>query len=275
MNSMRRFAPAAAAVLCAAGLASAQQFTLNDGNSSARFNTNTAAGQDQWMVNGTNQMNQQWFWIRAGTDTRENALNTLVQQMTQTTDTNPFSDNRVDTLAVLYRDANNRFSVETNFTLRGGNGANTMSDLTEQLRITNTQTSGNLTFSFFEYVDMNLNGDANDTSLSIQNGRVAAQADGTVATAETVVTSAPTRFQAALTPTILNLLQDASVSNLSNAAGPVGPGDVAWAFQWDFTLQPGQSFLISKDKQISLVPAPGAMALAGLGLLLSARRRRA
>jgi len=275
MNSMRRFAPAAAAVLCAAGLASAQQFTLNDGNASARFNTNTAAGQDQWNINGTNQMNQQWFWIRAGTDTRENALNTLVQQMVQSTDTNPFSDNRVDTLAVLYRDANNRFSVETNFTLRGGNGANSMSDLTEQLRITNSQTSGNLTFSFFEYVDMNLNGDANDTSLTIQNGRVAAQADGSLVSAEAVVTGAPTRFQAALTPTILNLLQDASVSNLSNAAGPVGPGDVAWAFQWDFTLAPGQSFLISKDKQISLVPAPGAMALAGIGLLLSARRRRA
>src|SRR5215470_7904647 len=147
MNSMRRFAPAAIAVLGAAGLCSAQQFTLTDGNATARFNTNTSAGQDQWTINGTNHMNQQWFWIRAGTDTRENALNTLVQQMAQSTDTNGFSDTHPDTLAVLYRDANNRFSVETNFTLRGGAGAQTFSDISEQLRITNTQTSGNLSFS--------------------------------------------------------------------------------------------------------------------------------
>ncbi len=110
------------AVVGLASFSNAQQFTLNDGNSSARFNTNTAAGQDQWTVNDMNHMNQQWFWIRAGTDTRENSLNTLVQQSVATVDTNAFSDNRVDTLSVLYRDGNNRYSVEANFTIRGGSG---------------------------------------------------------------------------------------------------------------------------------------------------------
>jgi uncharacterized protein (TIGR03382 family) len=263
------------AMLGIASLSAAQQFTLSDGNSSARFNTNTAAGQDQWVVNGLNHMNQQWFWIRAGTDTRENSLNTLVQQSVATVDTNAFSDNRVDTLSVLYRDTNNRFSVEANFTIRGGGGTSFLSDITEQLRITNIQSTGNLTLSLFEYVDLNINGTANDTSGAIQNGRVAVQDEAGLGSSEVVVTPAPSRFQVALTPAILNALNDAAVTNLTNAAGPVGPGDVSWAFQWDVTLAPGQVLLVSKDKQISIIPTPGSMGLAMIGAALLVRRRRA
>jgi hypothetical protein len=273
MNPKYLFAPVVAA-LCIPGLASAQQFVLGDGNATARFNTNTAAGQDQWTIANVNQMTQQAFWVRAGTDTRENPLSSLVQVMAQATDTNTFSDNRNDNLAVLYRDANNRYTVETNFTLRGGTGTQIFSDLAETLRITNTQTSGTLAFSFFQYVNLDLNGTVSDANAVIQNARVALQEDGTLGSAETVVTSAPTRFQVGLAPTILNALNDAAVSNLTNAAGPIGPGDLTWGFQWDFNLAPGQSFLISKDKQITPVPAPGVVALFGAAAFTACGRRR-
>ncbi len=89
------------------------------------------------------------------------------------------------------------------------------------------------------------------------------------------MTPAPTRFQMALTPTIVNALNDTAVTNLTNAAGPVGPGDIAWAFQWDVTLAPGQVLLVSKDKQIQIVPTSGSLGLAMVGAVLLVRRRRA
>lgn len=59
----------------------------------------------------------------------------------------------------------------------------------------------------------------------------------------------------------------------------LGPGNVTWAYQWDTTIQPGSTFIISKDKRLSgitPIPEPGTavlLATAGLGLLACAWRR--
>jgi hypothetical protein len=66
----------------------------------------------------------------------------------------------------------------------------------------------------------------------------------------------------------------------------VGPGDVTWAYQWIVVLDPGESFLISKDKRITggtpdrgpFVPEPASLAIWGglsvLGLVFGNRFRR-
>jgi hypothetical protein len=72
-----------------------------------------------------------------------------------------------------------------------------------------------------------------------------------------------------------NVLQDNSATTPDDTPGfgnSTGGGNVRWAFQWDFTLQPGGAFLFSKDKGISPVPEPGALLLLGTGLLLVARK---
>jgi len=70
-------------------------------------------------------------------------------------------------------------------------------------------------------------------------------------------------------------LNDGGPTTLADNPG-VGPGDATWAFQWDFLLNPGQTFQVSKDKRIGAVPEPASLLLLGSGLLggLKAVRRR-
>ena len=72
------------------------------------------------------------------------------------------------------------------------------------------------------------------------------------------------------------MLNDMQTGTLSNNASQSN-GDLAWAFQWDKQISPGNSLLISKDKHLSIVPEPSTLVLFGIGalsLLAFAWRRR-
>jgi hypothetical protein len=74
-------------------------------------------------------------------------------------------------------------------------------------------------------------------------------------------------------------LIDAVPTTLSDtpATGVVlGPGDLAWAYQWDFVVPVGGTFQISKDKHLSGIPEPAAALLLsmGLGMIAVVRRGR-
>ncbi len=264
---------AAASVLATVAGASAQIVNLSDRNSLARFDVGTQAGQDTWLVDGVDHMYQQWFWVRAGGDQFERSLDTLAPLGLQVTDTNFFSDPAPDTLAAAWREPGlARYDVELNVTLRGASGGSGRSDITEQIRITNN-TNTVLPYSFFQYVDLDLNNTIPDASVQILNGERAEQVDENgVAVSETVLTPLPSRYEVNFYPNTLGSLNDGGVTVLNNNAGPLGPGDLTWAFEWDFNLAPGQSVLISKDK--SIVPTPGATTLLALGGMVLARRRR-
>jgi hypothetical protein len=255
-----------------ASVANAQIVTLEDGNSLTRFDPDTADGQFAWEVSGVNHMFQQWFWLRAGADTAERDLSTLVKIAQTVTDTNPLEDPRPDTLNLGYREPGAaRYEVFGTFTLRGGAPGQTLSDIAETLTIRNISQQP-LTFSFFQYADFDINDTSGGDTGQILIGRIPQQFEGGAFATEAVVTSAPNAWQIATFPTIINSLTDNAITNLNNASGPVGPGDLSWALQWNFTLGPGQEFLISKDKQI--IPAPGAFGLLAAAGVFAGRRRR-
>jgi len=248
-----------------AGAAQAQTVTLEDGNSLVRVNLNSQSGMDTWQVDGVDHLFQQWFWYRIGQGA-EQSLDTLGYQGHIVSNTN--FDPRDDTVVASY--SNGQLAAEVTFGLQGGLAGDGNSDILEQIRLVNVGTSV-LEINFFQYSDFDLGGTAGGDTVFIPGGNVAQQFEGGVAFQETVVTPAATRWQAGPFASIRNLLNDGVATDLNMDGGPY-TGDMTWAYQWTIALAPGDSFLISKDKIIT--PAPGAMALLGLGGLAMARRRR-
>lgn len=262
--------------LVAMGFASAalgQNVVLSDGNSDAFFSLN-AGNQVGWTVDGVDQLFNQRFFYRGNGFNDEVAVDSVPLTAFQATDTNAFDDNRADTLSVRYTDAGGlRFDIA--YQLRGGSAGSGTADLAESIVIRNVGTVAQ-TVSFFQYVDFDLGGTAGGDIGRILNGRVAQQTDlaGGFNVSETVVTPAPNRFDVGNFPTIVSLFGNGEIDNLSNNPGP-NAGDITWAFQWNFVLGAGDTFIISKDKRLDLVPAPAGVALVGLtGLVALGRRRR-
>ncbi len=253
---------------------------LADRNSSATFNlTGPTAGQQNWILDGENRLKLQGFWFRTPGMNREENTSTLSSNAFLS-DTNLFIDDRDDTLTVTNANTDLGLRIETTWTLRGSNAGGGRSNMNETIRITNTSRTAPLVISFFQFVDFDLSG-ANpngapnpDVSVAVHtalNNTVNQYGTGPFSSEE-AATPAPDRWSVGNAQTLLALLTNDSVDDLDNTSGPVGPGDLAWAFQWNFTINPGDTRIISKVK--SIVPAPGAAALLATGGLLIARRRR-
>ncbi len=262
-----RAAFALAAFAGVAAGASAAPIVLSDVNSTTVIDP-AGAGQSSWQVDGVHHLYQQWFWYRIG-NTPEANISTLPLTGISVNDTNPFTDAAHDTLALQYQVAD-LIQIEPTFVLRGGNVGTFASDVAEIIRITNL-TNQIMPFSFFQYANFDLNGTLGDDSVFFASNNDVFQTDPIFSMHETVIAPTATRIEANYFANTFNKLNDAFVDNLDNVAA-AGPGDVTWAFQWDFLLLPGQTVIISKDKQI--VPTPGAFALVGAAGLFGLRRRR-
>lgn len=253
---------------------------LADRNSSAQFNlTGPTAGQQNWILDGENRLKLQGFWFRTPGMIREENTSTLASNAFLS-DTNPFIDDRDDTLTVTNANTDLGLLIQTTWTLRGSNNGGGRSNMNETIRITNTSRTAPLVISFFQFVDFDLSG-ANpngapnpDVSVAVNTtlNNTANQFGSGVFSAEEAATPAPDRWSVGNAQTLLALLTNNTIDDLDNNAGPSGPGDLAWAFQWNFTINPGDTRIISKVK--SIVPAPGTAALLATGALLIARRRR-
>jgi hypothetical protein len=268
---------AALAVVGATGAAASNAraglHTLVDGNSSASFDTGSQSGMYDWFVDGVDHIYQQWFWYRTNAMQHELSVDTLPIHVEGTTDTD--FDGDPDTLFVRYR-VLGLFDIELRFTLHGGLAGSQTADIAEQIAIHNTGRES-LAMSFFQYNDADLNGGSTDSGVSIYNtpaGSAARQSDTGTALHETVVTPLPTHYEAAGYPQTLLSLNDTSITVLNDNPGLTGLGDYTWAFQWDFVIGPGGSFIISKDKQIAALPVPGAAVLGALGLAVAGWMKR-
>lgn len=250
--------------------AHAWTFTLQDGNSSADVITASDQGVNNWVVDGQNQLYQQWFWYRVGSSGGEAPISTLPV----------ISENQSSpgTLDVKY--SNGQFSIETTYSLLGGAPGSGSSDIGEQIKIVNL-TGGPLDFHFFQYTDFDLGGNyAGDTvqlGKNLQNlFNEALQSKGNVHFADTVISPGANHGETGIWPSILNKLNDGSPTTLNDNAGPI-TGDATWAFQWDRILQAGGSLNISIDKNIYVtnpIPEPTTCSLVVMGLALTGLLRR-
>jgi len=243
-------------------------FDIADANTSATFDP--AAGQVNWMVDGVNQLFTQEFYFRRANDTHELRMDSfnLNNVGNFTTDTNPFIDTRHDAFGSLFTD-NTGLEFETLFTIRGNAPGSNSAALAEQITIRNTSNSA-ISLSFFQFVDFDLGGDAFDDFGQIVGGNTAQQSDDNTVLSETVATPTPTIFQMGDSFDMTSMFSDSAIDNLDGTSSH--SGDVAWAFQWDITLQAGGSFLISKNKAI--IPTPGSLMILGSAGLFANRRRR-
>lgn len=261
-----------AACCCCCPTASATVHTLVDGNSRIEIDTDSPSGMSTWAVNGGDQLTRQWFWFRVAGDTAEQSLDTLpiVYEATENANADPAPER----LFAIYGDPRQRFEISVDLLLAGGGIGSPNSSLVEAIRIYNHQDT-TLSLTFFQYVDFDLGGTAANDLGQLVNVNTVLQSDGPKTVSESVVTPRASRYQVDLYPTILSGLNDASLTNLTNSAGPV-TGDVSWSFQWNINIPPDGAYLISKIKTLSVPePAPWALAAVGLlGVLLAARRPR-
>ena len=275
VSSARRF-EGALFVILVGGLvfqSEAQIYTLSQNGSTAQIDAGSQAGLFNWSVGGVGQVAQQWFWYRVGSAGPESSIDTI----------SPVSETSSGANKATLTYANSTISVKTAYSLLApGNGTATLS---EQITVMNT--SGvSQDYHFFQYSDFDLGGVPGNQSVQFySNG--ATNSDGSPLYYEVIQTGAngslvetanapgasSMEVQAGYFPATLNQLNDGVLTTFNNTSLGAGPGDVTYAYEWDATLAPGTSLLISK---LMSVPEPSSMALIASGMLALAwlRRRR-
>ncbi len=245
----------------------ADPVTLTSGNSVLAMDPYTQKGIYSWEIDGTEVMYQQWFWFRAGSDTREYAVDDINLDATVTT-----AGSRA---RATYLDQD--FQISIRFTLTGGDPGSNISDLWEHISITNNSAES-LPFTFFQYSNLGFS-QGHDTVQFTSEGTVrqSGLTNGMFFIDETVVdTDDLVHHEAGVYPFTLNRLNDSSVTALNDSNSAAG--NVTWAFQWERVLAPGASMLIDKNISVwdPVVPEPGAIyLLAGcVGWYLVAHRLR-
>jgi hypothetical protein len=301
----RRLACAAmlvAATIAGAGHAFAAPVVLTDAENQAYFNINGDVGNPAGLYTLTrpqfiagdpnppllNDVVQQWYWFRVG-NTAEQQLNPGMLQSSATYDTDLDGDR--DRLELQY--AGPGFTAFVNYSLKGSNVAEHKTELSRSVLIINT-TAAPLQMSWIDYSDFSVTAAGRPEEVTHfpdwaqflnASGNTIRQYDydgpfdvGGPLNSEmqVVVTPAPTSFELGLTTdpnSILSRLND-GLPTLFNPAGATtltGPGDLAFALQWNFTLPAFGSYIIGED--LTIVPEPASVAMIALGTLLLLPRR--
>ena len=242
---------------------------LIDGNSQALVDSTSDHAMYSWTVDGVSELYRQNFWYRtgsSGTQTPVYYLNNV--KNTQTSANSATTEN-----------ANNKLDFTTTYTLEGGSDGSGSATILESFTVKNLSASA-VDLHLFQYVDFDLDGSYEGDTLQLgKTGALftsAAQSKGDVVATETLGVAA-NHGEVGLDNLVYNQLASSHPITLTDTTGPVGPGDAAYAFEWDVTLAGDASFTITLQKSIQVVqtvPEPSALALASLGLVSFIWRRR-
>ena len=269
-NSLKvKFASVTTAAVILIGITekSAQSavLALSDDNSVAAFESSFSDNPSNnglifWTVDNINHLFHNQFWYRIGSTSKENDINTL--NLIGINQTEPGSNQ----LSATY--AGTGFEIALNFELDGDAPNSGRSSLLENIEIKNTGLD-QLDFHLFNYTDFDLTENGEDDTVKISSD-IATQFDSLTLAKEVIKPSA-NYYQVSPFPNILDALTDNLPTTLSNFAGPLS-GENAYAFQWNFVLEPEKSFSIKNYKSIKPVPEPTMslgclISLASLGML--------
>lgn len=179
---------------------------------------------------------------------------------THTQKINNASDNGIDNFSALF--TNKIFNMGTNTAL-----------VYTTLTIKNNASTSR-TLQIFNLVDFDLLGIATGDTVQYDAAQQANKFTDTGITGWHKGFNATGR-EAGLSSTLRNTRLNLGSANLNGASGPT-TGDVASAFQWTITLAAGESTTIAAAFSLNTlaIPAPGSLALIGLGGLVAGRRRR-
>lgn len=214
-------------------------------------------------LGGPNQLSQAWWWFRVDgpNTTREEALfqndaNTVVSQPA------------ANQLRITYNYGS--FFAIMQWTVSGF--SNGFGALTQTLTIQSMDPVNTLAFNLFNFNDVDVFGTAGNDSAT-QTGAATVQfADGAFPVVRASYEGA-NLLRVDIGPNVQNLLTNNVVDNLAGGVVNGGPADLEIASQFRFDLSPMGVQTVSTT--LTIIPTPGAMALAGLGGLLAIRRRRA
>lgn len=235
--------------------------TMTDKNSTLVLDPTSQSGAYNWIVDGVDNLYQQWFWYRIG-DGLQASIDTLPL----------ISENLLGPSYLQLSYGNAQLTIDVTYILSGGNLLSHSSDVGEQISISN-DTDTALDLHFFQYSDFDLNGVSGGQTVTFLNTNTMRQTGAGIELSETTDVPAPNEHEANTYANTLNSLNTVPGYNLNNQN--TATGDATWAFQWDTTLAANGSFQISKDKLLSpLVPEPATIFGLGAVLLLVGSRLR-
>jgi hypothetical protein len=244
---------------------SAQVSNLFDGNSVVQVNVSSPAGMFNYSVDGVNQVNNQWFYYKAGAMSSDASIDS-VGALTS-------SQSSARNLSLTYSGA--QYSAQVVYSLTGGSAGSGQSGLNETITFNNSS-STSLSLSFFNYSNYRLAGMSSGQTLQFGTTSIPppphynnfTQTAGSVSLTEKLISApTPSHIEAAQYNQTLSELNSASPATLNDNAGPVN-GDVTGTFEWDVTLAAGKSLTISELINITSVPEPSSTLMLALGLAI-------
>jgi hypothetical protein len=224
--------------------------TLSDGNSTITFDPSSSAGVNTWSVNGSDQLNQDWFFVRVGSSGPVLSIDTIGAPT--------ISQSTANSLDTTY--ANSSVSIRINYSLTGGSGGN--SALAVGISIQNlTQNS----LQFYNYGDFSLGGGMTSTAMGKNLGGLFNEADVSGANGgflQTLVTPGANSGEAALGGVTLGKFAAGTALSGALNAGPAP--DTTYAFGWN--VAGGQSTTLSIISDLQAVPDHPDRLLTWIGL---------
>jgi hypothetical protein len=231
--------------------------TLTNGNSLVQIDPNSQNGVFAWVVDGTSQLFQQWFWLRW-----PNGPQISFDQLGTPLGTSWTATNAIITYLPQ------GLAVTLSFTLQGGAAGSGASSLAETISLQNTNASS-VNLHLYDYTDLDLGGtDAGDTVSFPTNNLVAQQGKGVTAT-QSVQGPMPSFWEASWYSLVFDTINSATPAVLSDTILPNQPGDQTFAYQWDLTLGAGQTLVFNLANTLRMPRVPSlSIARSGANVLL-------